>query len=178
MPGRNPRIPLVCRIREARHRSRSFATASRLPASFRLAMRSRAAGLDPPSVPTALRRRVMVGRTSSVDFCNRNVSRARPRFVRALLHRALGRPCAQLLPDLARRFRDARAPGLQVAPRLVRLRAFTRRREDPCAGLPGDTSSHRLRDDLRPRTTRSRAPFVEADPGHQPAEKSRVRGRT
>lgn len=140
-------------------------------------MRSRAAGLDPPSVPPALRRWVLVGRTSFVDFCKRDVPRARPRFVRTPLHRAPGRPCAQLLPDHARRFRDVRAPGLRVAARLVRRRALARRREDPCAGLPGVTFRDRLRDRLRPRTTRFHAPSVEADPGPWPAEKSRVRGR-
>lgn len=122
-------------------------------------------GARPTSVPTTLRRRVMVGRTSFVDFCNRIVSRARPRFVRAPLHRAPGRPCAQLLLDLARRSRDARAPRLRVAECLVRRRAYARRREDLRAGLPGVTSSHRLRDDLRPRTNRLRDPSGEADPG-------------
>lgn len=72
-----------------------------------------------------------MGPTSFVDFCNRDVSRARPRFVRAPLHRAHGRPRAQLLPDLARRSRDARAPRVRVAEPLVRRRALARRREDP-----------------------------------------------
>lgn len=140
--------------REARHRSHGLAAAIRLPASFRLTKRSRAAGLDPPSGRRLFAEGRGVGRTSFVDFCNRDVSRARPRFVRTPLHRALGRPCAQLLPDHARRSRDARAPGLRVAVHRVRRRAFARRREDPLHARPACAArtSRRIQDVGQPRS--------------------------
>jgi hypothetical protein len=74
------------------------------------------------------------GRTPFVDFCNRNVPRARPRFVRTPLHRAPGRPCVQLLsgPRSPCFREDVRAPGARVAACPVRRRALARRREGPC----------------------------------------------
>lgn len=64
--------------------------------------RSRAAWLDPPLRHRLIAERERSGRTPFVDFCKRNVPRARPRLVRAPLHRAHGRPYVQLHPDLAR----------------------------------------------------------------------------
>lgn len=91
--ARLPRDPIFLSFRSgARHRSRSFAATIRLPTFLRSAMRSRAAELDSFSCPLAHRLRPRMRPTSFIDFCNRIVPRARPRFVRAPLHRAYGRP--------------------------------------------------------------------------------------
>lgn len=131
--SRLPRDPIFLSFRSgARHRSRSFAATIRLPTFLRSAMRSRAAELDPflRSVAHRLRRRMRP--TSFIDFCNRIVPRARPRFVRAPLHRAYGRPSRSLFrtslaPTLSRR--AIRVTGARVAACLVRRCAFAPRRE-------------------------------------------------
>lgn len=103
--SRLPRDPIFLSFRSgARHRSRSFAAAIRLPTFLRSAMRSRAAELDPFSRSVAHRLRRRMRPTSFIDFCNRIVPRARPRFVRAPLHRAYGRPSRSFFrTSLARR---------------------------------------------------------------------------
>jgi len=155
--SRWPRDPIFLSFRSgARHRSRSFAAAIRLPTFLRPVMRSRATELDPFSRSVAHRLRRRMRPTSFIDFCNRIVPRARPRFVRAPLHRAYGRPSrsffrTSLALTLSRRAMCV--TGARVAACLVRRCAFARRRESPFHSNPPrrDDSNESKLDRSQPR---------------------------
>jgi len=145
----------------ARHRSRDFAAATRLPASLRSAKRSRAAGLDPFQLlgahrswigmrPTPFNRLLQSNRTASTTTVRPSPA---PPLARS--------PAEQLLPDLARRFHAVRVTGAQVAACPVRRRAFVRRRESS-SSCPSPVKADRPLEQLGPK----------------PAESSRARGRT